>query len=87
MRLFALSINNSKETVSIRQLPVLRQAFVFAGTVVLAGVLLSIFVHQYFLALPLLVSGGLLFSGLSGYCPLVAILNLLPGNRQPRREN
>ena len=81
MRLFELSISNSQETVSIRQLPVLRQAFVFAGTVVLAGVLLSIFVHQYFLVLPLFVSGGLLFSGLSGYCPLIAILHLLPGNR------
>ena len=81
MKLFELSVNNSNVTVSVRNLPVLRQAFVFAGTVVLVGVLLSIFVHQYFLALPLFVSGGLLFSGFSGYCPLVAILNLLPLNK------
>ncbi len=81
MQLFELSIKNTERTVSVRELPVLRQAFVFAGTVVLTGVLLSIYVHSYFLALPLFVSGGLLFSGLSGYCPLVAVLHLLPGNR------
>lgn len=82
MQLFELSIKNTERTVSVRELPVLRQAFVFAGTVVLTGVLLSIFVHSYFLALPLFVSGGLLFSGLSGYCPLIAVLHLLPGNRK-----
>ena len=81
MSLFDLTTKNNGR-VQLDQIPVLRQAFVVAGTLVMLGMLLAYIVHPYFLALPILVGGGLLFSGLVGICPMVAFLNMLPWNKK-----
>ena len=80
MSRFDLKTKNN-ERIPLNQIPVLRQAFVVAGTLVILGMVLAYVAHLYFLALPVLVGGGLLFSGLVGICPMVAVLNLLPWNR------
>lgn len=80
MSLFDLTTKNNGR-VQLDQIPVLRQAFVVAGTLVILGMVLAYIVHPYFLGLPILVGGGLLFSGLVGICPMVAFLNMLPWNK------
>ena len=82
MHVFRIKVRGSDQTLSLSQLPVLRQAFVVAGSLVWVGLALSLWVNSYFLFIPLLVGGGLLFSGLVGVCPMVAILNIMPWNRQ-----
>ena len=81
MELFKIKIKDSDRTVELHKLLVLRQAFVVAGSLIWIGLALAFFVHTYFIALPIVVGAGLLFSGLSGVCPMVALLNFLPGNR------
>lgn len=79
--MFALTVRGKDEKVTLRDIPVLRQAFVIAGVLILSGMLLGQFVHVGFFALPLLVSGGLLFSGLAGWCPMAVLLSKMPWNR------
>lgn len=62
------------------RLSILRQVRLSAGSLVLIGTLLAIFIHPYFLALPLFISGGLIFSGLTGKCGLAWVLLRMPWN-------
>lgn len=79
--MFELTVRGKVEKVALRDIPVLRQAFVVAGFLILSGLVLGLLLHPGFLALPLLVSGGLIFSGLAGWCPMAVILSMLPWNR------
>jgi hypothetical protein len=63
---------------------VLRQAFFAASTLIIVGLVGAYFVHPYFLALPALVAGGLMFSALVGWCPMIYILEKMPWNRSSR---
>jgi hypothetical protein len=55
-----------------------------AGSLMLAGVLLAIFVHPYFIALSAFVGAGLIFSGVTDWCGMGLLLAKLPWNsRKP----
>ena len=68
--------------VLLEHIPAFRQAFVVAALLILSGLFLSYSVHDYFLAVPIMVSGGLLFSGLVGWCPLALVLERMPWNKK-----
>lgn len=70
------------EAVSLKNLPTLRQAFILASGLIIAGYILESLVNPIFGWLPLVVAGGLLFSGVFGFCPMVYFLQLLPWNRK-----
>lgn len=78
--MFMLRTKAHTEPITLRQLPTLRQAFVVAALIIAAGYVLAELVHPGFIYLPLLVAGGLFFSGTVGICPMVYFLQLLPGN-------
>lgn len=80
--MFTLKTKSLSEPVSLTNLPTLRQAFVVASSIIILGYVLAYFIHPNFVFLPLLVAGGLMFSGLSGFCPMVFFLQLLPWNRK-----
>ncbi|MCA9354345.1 MAG: DUF2892 domain-containing protein [Candidatus Kaiserbacteria bacterium] len=70
------------EKVKLCNLPTLRQAFVVASSIIVLGYVLEYFVHPAFHWLPLLVAGGLMFSGTVGFCPMVYFLQKLPWNKK-----
>lgn len=79
--MFTLITKNLTEAVTLKNLPTLRQAFAVAASIIIAGYILEYTVHPLFHWLPLLVAGGLLFSAVFGFCPLVYFLQKLPGNK------
>lgn len=79
--MFTLKTKNITESVTLKNLPTLRQAFVVAAITIIAAFVLAKLVHPDFIYLALLPAFGLLFSGLSGFCPMVALLQLLPWNK------
>lgn len=70
-------------TVADRSQPleIMRQVHLGAGGLVLAGVLLGTFVSPGFFALSAFVGAGLVFSGATGWCGMVAMLRAMPWNR------
>jgi len=82
--MFPLHTKNIEEQVTLSQLPTLRQSFVVASLLIIAGVLLAQYVHGGFIALSLLVAGGLMFSGTVGVCPMVLILQKMPWNKRDK---
>jgi len=67
---------NRKQPIEI-----MRQVQIGAGSLVLAGVLLGVFVNPNFYALSGLVGAGLLFAGVTGFCGMARVLALMPWNR------
>ncbi len=63
------------------RLPIMRQVFIGAGGLVLAGVFLTHFVDYNFILLPLFVSLGLLVSGFTGWCGMALLLSKMPWNK------
>lgn len=59
-----------------------RQVRFAAGALVLAGVILSVFAHPYWLWLAAFAGAGLLFSGLTGTCGMALVLARMPWNRK-----
>jgi rhodanese-related sulfurtransferase len=57
-----------------------RQVRIAAGSLVFIGVILSIFVHPYFIALPGFVGAGLVFAGITDFCGMGLLLAKLPWN-------
>lgn len=57
-----------------------RQVRIAAGSLVFIGVLLAIFVHPYFVALPGFVGAGLVFAGVTDYCGMGLLIAKLPWN-------
>lgn len=74
-------MSDTSTNTTLKELHILRQAFVVASLFIVTGLVCAYFVHPYFLALPALVAGGLLFSGIVGWCPMVFILERMPWNR------
>lgn len=58
-----------------------RQVQIVAGTLVLAGAVLSLAVSPWFVLLSAGVGAGLAYAGASGSCLMVQILALMPWNR------
>ncbi|MCE0521452.1 MAG: rhodanese family protein, partial [Methylacidiphilales bacterium] len=57
-----------------------RQVRIVAGSLVLTGVLLAIFVHPYFIGLSAFVGAGLIFAGITDWCGMGLLLARLPWN-------
>lgn len=64
---------------------IMRQVQITAGSLVVLGVVLGIWVAPAFLALSAFVGVGLVFSGASGWCGMAKLLGLMPWNRAVRR--
>jgi rhodanese-related sulfurtransferase len=57
-----------------------RQVRIVAGSLVLTGVLLAIFVHPYFVGLSAFVGCGLIFAGITDWCGMGLLLAKLSWN-------
>jgi rhodanese-related sulfurtransferase len=62
-------------------LPLMRQVQIAAGSLVLAGVLLSQLVAPAWIWLSGFVGAGLVFAGISGFCGMARLLAVMPWNR------
>ena len=60
-----------------------RQVRFTAGLLVLTGVLLSLFVHPYFIALAGLIGFGLAFTAMIDWCGMGMLIAKMPWNRRP----
>lgn len=59
-----------------------RQVRFAAGLLVLAGVLLGVLIHPYFVWLAAFVGGGLVFAAVTDTCGMAMVLARMPWNRQ-----
>ncbi len=66
----------TQKTISLE-----RQVRIAAGTVVLSGVLLSLFIHPLFIVLSGFVGAGLIFAGLTDWCGMGLLLAQMPWNQ------
>jgi len=62
-------------------LPIMRQVQIGAGSLVLLGVILGWFVNPAFFLLAGFVGAGLTFAGLTGFCGMATVLQMMPWNR------
>ncbi len=69
---------NRRET---QTLPLMRQVQIVVGTASAAGALLALVVDKWFALIPLVMGGGLLFAGISGFCGLALLLAKMPWNK------
>jgi rhodanese-related sulfurtransferase len=71
-------------TVADRSQPleIMRQVQITAGSLVLAGLLLGLFVAPTFFGLSAFVGAGLVFSGVTGWCGMGSLLRVMPWNRR-----
>jgi rhodanese-related sulfurtransferase len=65
-------------------LEIMRQVQIVAGSLVLLGVVLGVWVAPAFLGLSAFVGAGLAFAGISGWCGMARLLALMPWNRPNR---
>ncbi len=65
-------------------LEIMRQVQIVAGSLVLLGVVLGIWVAPAFLGLSAFVGAGLAFAGISGWCGMARLLTFMPWNRPSR---
>jgi rhodanese-related sulfurtransferase len=69
-------------TTDARQpIEIMRQVQITAGSLVLLGVALGIWIAPAFLALSAFVGAGLVFAGVSGWCGMARLLGVMPWNR------
>ena len=61
-----------------------RQVRIAAGSLVLLGIVLGVFVHPYLLGLSVFVGAGLVFAGVTDTCGMGMLLARMPWNN--RRE-
>ncbi|NLS25554.1 Inner membrane protein YgaP [Sphingomonas sp. S2M10] len=63
-------------------LEIMRQVQITAGTLVLIGVLLGLFVAPGFFGLSAFVGAGLMVAGATGWCGMANLLRIMPWNRR-----
>jgi rhodanese-related sulfurtransferase len=63
----------------------MRQVQIIAGSLVLLGVTLGVYVHPAFLLISTMMGAGLTFAGVTGYCGMAHLLAHAPWNRRLRR--
>jgi rhodanese-related sulfurtransferase len=63
---------------------IIRQVQIAAGSLVLLGVVLGLLWRPEFYALSGFIGAGLLFAGITGWCGMARLLELMPWNRRPR---
>jgi rhodanese-related sulfurtransferase len=61
---------------------IMRQVQIVAGSLVLLGVALGVFVTPAFYALSGFVGAGLLFAGVTGFCGMARLLAVMPWNQR-----
>lgn len=71
-----LPVRRGKGPISLE-----RQVRIAAGAIGASGALLALFVSPLFAGVPLLIGGGLVFSGLTDSCGMGLVLARLPYNR------
>ena len=64
-----------------RVLPLMRQVQITVGLLSAAGAALALTVNPRFALVPLVIGGGLLFAGLTGFCGLAVLLAKMPWNK------
>lgn len=62
-------------------LEIMRQVQITAGTLVLAGLLLGLFISPAFFGVSAFVGAGLAFAGITGWCGMARMLGFMPWNR------
>lgn len=60
----------------------MRQMQITAGSLALLGIVLGTWVNPDFYALPAFIGAGLVFAGITGFCPMVKLLRQMPWNRR-----
>ena len=68
------------ERSTVKVISLERQVRIVAGSLVVTGVLLAIFVHPYFIGLSAFVGAGLVFAGITDWCGMGLLLARLPWN-------
>ncbi len=63
------------------RLPIMRQVFIAAGTLILLATLLSQTVHPSWNWLSVFVGGGLFVGGTTGWCGMYLLLSKMPWNK------
>jgi rhodanese-related sulfurtransferase len=63
-------------------LPIMRQAQIAAGSLVLLGLLLALIISPWFALLSAGIGVGLVVAGLTGHCGMAKLLERLPYNRR-----
>ncbi|MFI5002997.1 MAG: YgaP-like transmembrane domain, partial [Reyranellales bacterium] len=69
-------------TDASQPIEIMRQVQIAAGSLVLLGVVLGVWVAPAFLGLSAFVGAGLTFAGVSGWCGMAKLLALMPWNRR-----
>jgi rhodanese-related sulfurtransferase len=64
-----------------KSIPVIRQVMIVAGSLVFLGATLGLTIHPRFFGIPLFVGAGLTFAGITGWCGMAYILELMPWNK------
>lgn len=59
-----------------------RQVQIAAGSLVLLGIVLGVFVSPWLYVLPAFIGAGLVFAGVSGFCGMALLLMKAPWNRR-----
>lgn len=60
---------------------IVRQVMIIAGSLILSGIILGIFVSPWFIAVSAFVSCGLIYSGITNNCMMAMLLMKLPYNK------
>lgn len=60
-----------------------RQMRIVAGSLVLLGAALGAFVHPAFIGLSAFIGSGLIFAGVTDYCPMINMIARMPWNQAP----
>ena len=71
---------------SSKVLPVMQQVLLVAGLLVLAGSILTAWIHPLWILLPAFVGGGLSFAGATGHCLMAKLLGYMPWNRTQKKQ-
>ncbi len=71
-----LPVVRGRKTISLE-----RQVRIAAGSLVLIGALLAIFVHPWFAGLSAFVGAGLIFAGITDTCGMAMVLARMPWNQ------
>ncbi len=66
-----------------RVLPIERQLLLGVGGMILFFTLLSLSINLYFSVLTILMSGGMMFAGITGSCGMARLLVVMPWNKSP----
>lgn len=72
-----LPVNRGESKV----LPLMRQVQIAVGSVSAVGAALALWVDPLFALIPLVMGGGLLFAGVTGFCGLALVLAKMPWNK------